>query len=173
MVDCDLRKPGLHNRLKYKNKEGLSTYLTDFSSFEDIVRQTRVDNLHFISAGPIPPNPSELLENGKFEELIDKCKEIYDYIIFDNPPLSIVSDGIVIGQKVDINLFVTRQDFSKKNEVKFIDHVHKKKSMKHAGIILNDIHLSKHAHVGSYGSEYSYKKKNSSYYFDSSPSYTG
>ena len=173
LVDCDLRKPSLHNRLKYKNKEGLSTYLTDFSSFEDIIRQTRVENLLFISAGPIPPNPSELLENGKFDELIDKCREIFDYIVFDNPPLSLVSDGVVIGQKVDVNLFVTRQDYSKRSEIKFIDHMHKKKSMKNAGIILNDIHLSKHAHVGAYGAEYGYKKKNSSYYFDSSPSYTG
>ncbi|MHA7110641.1 GumC family protein [Sunxiuqinia elliptica] len=173
LVDCDLRKPSLHNRLKYKNKEGLSTYLTDFSTFEDIFRQTRVDNLQFVSAGPIPPNPSELLENGKFEELIDRCRNIFDYIVFDNPPLSIVSDGIIIGQKVDINLFVTRQDYSKKNEVKFIDHVHRKKSMKNPGIVLNDIHVSKHAHVGSYGADYSYKKKSSYYYFESSPSYTG
>jgi capsular exopolysaccharide synthesis family protein len=172
LVDCDLRKPGLHNRMKYKNKEGLSTYLTDFSKFEDIVRQTRVENLQFISAGPIPPNPSELLENGRFEELISHCRDIFDYVVFDNPPLSLVSDGIVIGQQVDVNLFVTRQDFSKKSEVKFIDHVHHRKAMKNAGIILNDIHLSKHAYVGSYGADYSYRKKNS-YYFDSSPSYTG
>lgn len=173
LVDCDLRKPSLHARLKYKNKEGLSTYLTDFSSFDDIIRQTRVENLHFISAGPIPPTPSELLENGRFDELIDKCKKIFDYIIFDNPPLSLVSDGIIIGQKVDINLFVTRQDYSKKSEVKFIDHMHKNKSMKNAGIILNGINLSKHAHVGSYGSDYSYKKKSGNYYFDSSPSHAG
>ena len=172
LVDCDLRKPGLHNRMKYKNKEGLSTFLTDFSSFEDIVRQTRVENLHFVSAGPIPPNPSELLENGRLEALIEQCRDLFDFIVFDNPPLSLVSDGIVIGQKVDINLFVTRQDFSKKSEIRFIDHVNKRKSMKNAGIILNDINLSKHAHVGSYGADYSYRKKNS-YYFDSSPSYTG
>lgn len=173
LIDCDLRKPGLHNRLKYKNKEGMSNYLTDFSALEDIIRQTRVENLHFISAGPIPPNPSELIENDKFDELLEHCRQIYDYIVFDNPPLSLVSDGVVIGQKVDINLFVTRQDYSKKGEVRFIDHVHQKKSMNNAGIILNDINLSKHAHVGSYGSEYGYKKKNSNYYFESSPSYTG
>ncbi len=173
LVDCDLRKPSLHNRLKYKNKEGLSTYLTDFSSFEDIFRQTRVENLQFVSAGPIPPNPSELLENGKFEEFIERCRELFDYIVFDNPPLSLVSDGIVIGQKVDINLFITRQDYSKKNEVRFIDHVNKKKAMKNAGIILNDIHLSKHSNVGAYGADYSYRKNSSYYYFDSSPSYTG
>lgn len=167
LVDCDLRKPGLHNRLKYKNKEGLSTYLTGFTTFESVVRQTRVENLHFMSAGPIPPNPSELLENGKFEELVAKCREMYDCVVFDNPPVSLVTDGIVIGQMVDINLFVTRQDYSKRGEVKFIDHMHKNKGMKNAGIILNDIHLSKHAYVGAYGSEYKYKKKNS-YYYESS-----
>lgn len=173
LVDCDLRKPSLHTRLKYKNKEGLSTYLTSFSTFEDVVRQTRVDNLYFVSAGPVPPNPSELLENGKFEDLINKAKESFDYIIFDNPPISLVSDGIIIGQKVDINLFVTRQDYSKKSEIKYIDHVHKKKSMQNAGIILNGINLSKHAHVGAYGADYSYKKKSSNYYFNSSPSHAG
>ncbi len=173
LIDCDMRKPSLHARLKYKNKEGLSTFLTAFSSFDDILRQTRVDNLYFISAGPIPPNPSELLENGKFDELIERAKERFDYIVFDNPPISLVSDGIIIGQKVDINLFVTRQDYSKKSEIKFIDHVHKKKSMNNAGIILNGINLSKHAHAGSYGADYSFKKKSGNYYFNSSPSHAG
>ncbi len=157
IIDCDLRKPSLHKYFGCKNQVGLSTYLTGQDSIEKIIQTTPIGNLSLISAGSTPPNPSEILETGKLEELIRDSRSRFDYIIVDNPPLSLVSDGIIISQFTDVNLFVLRQDYSTKGEVRFINHMHINKSMKNAGIILNDIHIRKHSQVGYYGAKYSYR----------------
>jgi len=157
LIDCDLRKPGLHKQFGCQNYSGLSTYLITQHEKQDVVQKTKIENLFLIAGGPVPPNPSEILETGRLERLIQDAREEYDYIIIDNAPLSLVSDGIIISQFTDVNLFVLRQDYSKKGEVRFINHMHVNKSMKNAGIILNDIHVRRHAQVGYYGAQYIYK----------------
>ncbi|MGV8095607.1 MAG: GumC family protein [Mangrovibacterium sp.] len=157
LIDCDLRKPGLHKQFGCQNYSGLSTYLITQHEQQDIIQTTKIENLYLVAGGPVPPNPSEILETGRLERLIQDARKEYDYIIIDNAPLSLVSDGIIISQFTDVNLFVLRQDYSKKGEVRFINHMHVNKSMKNAGIILNDIHIRKHAQVGYYGAQYIYK----------------
>lgn len=157
LIDCDLRKPTIHKQFGCQNYSGLSTYLITQHEQQDIIQKTKIENLYLISGGPVPPNPSEILETGRLEQLIRNTREEFDYIIIDNAPLSLVSDGIVISQFTDVNLFVLRQDYSKKSEVRFINHMHINKSMKNAGIILNDIHIRKHAQAGYYGAQYIYK----------------
>ena len=157
IIDCDLRKPSLHKYFGCNNKIGLSTYLIGQNNMEEIIQATQIENLSLISAGSTPPNPSEILETGTLEELIKNSRSHFDYIIIDNPPLSLVSDGIIISQFTDVNMFVLRQDYSTKGEVRFINHMHINKSMKNAGIILNDIHIRKHSQVGYYGAKYSYR----------------
>lgn len=157
LIDCDLRKPGLHKQFGCQNYSGLSTYLITQHEKADIIQKTKIENLFLIPGGPVPPNPSEILETGRLERLIQEAREEYDYIVIDNAPLSLVSDGIIISQFTDVNLFVLRQDYSKKGEVRFINHMHVNKSMKNAGIILNDIHIRRHAQVGYYGAQYIYK----------------
>ncbi|MCW0483150.1 GumC family protein [Gaoshiqia sediminis] len=163
LIDCDMRKPSAHKYLSCENTVGLSTYLIGQHERNEIIQKTKIENLQLISGGPVPPNPSEMLETGRLKQLISECRIEYDYIIIDNSPLSLVSDGIIISQFTDINLFVLRQDYSTKGEVRFINHMNTDKSMKNAGIILNDINLRKHAHTGYYGAKYSFK---SSYGFD-------
>ena len=157
IIDCDLRKPSLHKSLGCQNYIGLSTYLVSQNERDEIIQKTSVENLFLIPGGPIPPNPSEMLETGRLEKLIQEAREEFDYIIIDNAPLSLVSDGIIISQFTDVNLFVLRQDYSTKGEVRFVNHMNINKSMKNAGIILNDIHVRKYAQVGYYGAKYSYK----------------
>ena len=157
LIDCDLRKPSLHKQFGCQNYSGLSTYLITQHEKQDIIQKTKIENLFLISGGPVPPNPSEILETGRLEQLIQEAREEYNYIIIDNAPLSLVSDGIIISQFTDVNLFVLRQDYSKKGEVRFINHMHVNKSMINAGIILNDIHVRRHAQVGYYGAQYIYK----------------
>ncbi len=157
LIDCDLRKPSIHKHFGCQNYSGLSTYLITQHEQEEVVQKTKIENLFLIAGGPVPPNPSEILETGRLEHLIREARKEYDYIIIDNAPLSLVSDGIIISQFTDVNLFILRQDYSKKSEVRFINHMHMNKSMKNAGIILNDIHVRKHAQVGYYGAQYIYK----------------
>ncbi|MGD9932039.1 MAG: GumC family protein [Mangrovibacterium sp.] len=163
LIDCDMRKPSAHKYLSCENTVGLSTFLIGQHERNEIIQKTKIENLQLISGGPVPPNPSEMLETGRLKQLISDCRQEYDYIVIDNSPLSLVSDGIIISQFTDINLFVLRQDYSTKGEVRFINHMNTDKSMKNAGIILNDINLRKYANTGYYGAKYSFK---SSYGFD-------
>ncbi len=163
LIDCDMRKPSAHKYLSCENTVGLSTYLIEQNERSEIIQKTQIENLSLISGGPVPPNPSEMLETGRLKQLINDCRQEFDYIVIDNSPLSLVSDAIIISQFTDINLFVLRQDYSTKGEVRFVNHMNKDKSMKNAGIILNDINIRKSANTGYYGAKYSFK---SSYGFD-------
>ena len=164
LIDSDLRKPSIHKFLNLENKEGLSTYLVGANDLKDIRVKTRIENLSFIPGGPIPPSPSELVENPRYEELLKTFKDQYDYIIIDNPPLTMVSDGIIMSYYSDLNLFVLKQDYSSKDQVKFLNYVTKQRQMKNPGIIFNDINTTKYIYAGYYGSKYNYKNSYGHYY---------
>ncbi|MCX6239839.1 MAG: polysaccharide biosynthesis tyrosine autokinase, partial [Bacteroidia bacterium] len=93
LVGVDMRMSKLHLTFNSDNKTGISTYLSNQSTFEEVVRSTSLENLSFVSSGPVPPNPAELLENGAFERFLAKAKTKFDYIILDTPPVSMVADG--------------------------------------------------------------------------------
>ena len=164
LIDADLRKPGIHKFLNLENKHGLSTYLVGASGLDEIRQKTPIDNLTLISGGVIPPSPSEIIENPRFEELLGAFRNEYDYILIDNPPLTLVSDGIIMSCYSDINLYVLKQDYSSKDQVKFINYVSKQRKMKNPGIIFNDINPKKYVYAGYYGSKYNYKSSYGHYY---------
>jgi capsular exopolysaccharide synthesis family protein len=141
------------------HQEGLSTYLIKQNKFNEIVHPTPIENLSFVSSGPIPPNPAELLENGGFERFIAEARVAFDYVILDNPPASIVTDGIISGRYSDANLFLLRQEYSHKTQLKFIDQIAAKDTMQRVCIVLNDIHVGSYA----YGQKYGYAGKSNSY----------
>jgi len=149
LVGCDLRKPRLHEIFDIGNTRGLSTFLINNHSLKEIVTPTKVQNLSIVNSGPIPPNPAELLGNGEFERFIEDAKKEYDYIILDNAPVTLVTDGILTSKHADANLFVLRQGYSHKDQVKFINQLAEKESIKKIGMILND---AKHSNTGNYGS---------------------
>ncbi len=164
LIDADLRKPSIHNFLQLENKEGLSTYLVGSSNLQEIRQKTSIPNLTLISGGPIPPSPSELIESDLFEDLLNSFKDHYEYIIIDNPPLTLVSDGINNSYHSNMNLFVLKQDYSSKDQVKFINYISKQRKMKNPGIIFNDINTKKYVYAGYYGSKYNYKNSYGHYY---------
>ncbi len=164
LIDADLRKPGVHKFFDLENKNGLSTYLVGAVELEEIRQKTKIDNLTLISGGPIPPSPSEIIENPRFETLLENFRKEYDYIIIDNPPLTLVSDGIIMSYYSDINLYVLKQDYSSKDQVKFINYVSKQRKMRNPGIIFNDINPKKYVYAGYYGSKYNYKNSYGHYY---------
>ncbi|MGQ8338415.1 GumC family protein [Sunxiuqinia sp. A32] len=164
LIDADLRKPSIHSFLDLENKDGLSTYLVGAVDLDQIRKKTKVNNLTLIPGGPIPPSPSELIENDRFKELLDTFRDKYDYIIIDNPPLTLVSDGINMSYHSDMNLFVLKQDYSSKDQVKFLNYVTKQRKMKNPGIVFNDINTKKYVYAGYYGSKYNYKNSYGHYY---------
>ncbi|MRT91933.1 tyrosine-protein kinase [Ancylomarina sp. 16SWW S1-10-2] len=151
LVGCDLRKPRLHEIFGIGNTKGLSTFLIKNHSLKEIVTSTKVQNMSIVNSGPIPPNPAELLGNGEFERFIDEAKKEFDYIILDNAPVTLVTDGILTSKYADANLFVLRQGYSHKDQVKFINQLSEKESIKHIGLILNDAKQSNTGNYGSYG----------------------
>jgi len=101
IVDSDLRKPVQHKTFKYRNTDGLTNYLTSDRGIGDFVKGTGIPNLYLLNAGPVPPNPSELLCSEKMASLIENLKRSFSFILFDSPPVLSVSDALVMGPGID------------------------------------------------------------------------
>lgn len=96
LIDADLRRPRMHAYLDIKNKEGLANYLGGFCALDAIIHRADDLNLDYITAGDLPPNPAELLSSQKIKALVDTVKERYDYILFDTPPINLVTDATAL-----------------------------------------------------------------------------
>lgn len=112
LVDCDLRKPILHRYLRLNESfyKGLTNILTGGVLSESIINVKSV-NLHVIIADAIPPDPTEMLGSERMKALVEELEKEYDYIIFDTPPVSVVTDAAVLSQYVDGVILVIRQNY--------------------------------------------------------------
>ena len=153
LVGLDLRKPRIHRVLGISNSVGLSSYLIGESKLADIIIKTDIDNLYYTPAGPIPPNPAELIDSEEMDQFFSSVRKDFDYIIVDTPPLAVVTDTLLIGRVVDTNLFVVRQRFSSRNTISIIEDLYRSGRLKSPGIIINDINLT--GYYG-YGIRYGY-----------------
>ncbi|MEN8225144.1 MAG: polysaccharide biosynthesis tyrosine autokinase, partial [Bacteroidota bacterium] len=95
LMGFDLRKPKIYQDFGLTNTEGISSYLINKHSLDEIIQTSPVENLDVIMAGPVPPNPSELIASEKTDEFFARLKEIYDFIIIDTPPLGLVTDAFL------------------------------------------------------------------------------
>lgn len=158
LVGLDLRKPKLHKILGTNNNIGLTSYLIGEADYEDIVFATKIKNLFFTPSGTIPPNPAELIESERMDEFFKLARKNYDYIIVDTPPVSIVTDTLLLAQYVDINLFVVRQRYSDKNTIDLINDLDEQGELKNMGILINDISISGYYGYGlRYGNTMGYR----------------
>ncbi|TSD65890.1 polysaccharide biosynthesis tyrosine autokinase [Inquilinus sp. KBS0705] len=113
LIGADLRRSKLHKTFKVPNDTGLSTYLSNQSTLDDVILKSSQDNLDFIISGPVPPNPSELLHSARMIDMINLLKLRYDVIMIDTAPIGLVSDAIPLIRMSDINIFVIRSGKSK------------------------------------------------------------
>ena len=100
LVDCDLRKPRLHKVFNTSNLIGLTSVLASKSSLNDTVKPVK-DGLSILTSGPIPPNPVELIRSNMMEQLINTLRDLFDVVIFDTPPVGLVTDAAIISSKLD------------------------------------------------------------------------
>lgn len=114
LIDADLRKPTVHYSFRVDNVRGLSNLLVDNIPFDDVVHETNIENLHVVTCGPIPPNPSELLASKKMDSMIEELKKVYDVILIDSPPVLAVTDAQILSALVDGVVLVVR---SKETEI--------------------------------------------------------
>lgn len=153
IVDLDMRKPKVHIAFESeKVQKGMSTILIGKEKIEDCIQESELENLHFISAGPMPPNPSELLLSPKFDEFLETLKKTYDVIFLDSPPVGLVTDGILVMKKADLPIYVVRADYSKRSYLKSVHSLISNNKFEHLSVILNGVKSGK----GSYGYGYGY-----------------
>lgn len=137
LVNFDLRNS--QSLLKDKdNVNGLSFYLSNEVELSSIIQKSYFKTLDIINAGPVPPNPLELMENEKIASLFEYLKRNYDYIIIDTPPMAQVSDAFTIIQYTDLILLVVRYNITKKKLLKLVLSELKSKGINNVNIILND-----------------------------------
>ena len=111
IVDADMRRSVLLGRIAVNsNVKGLSYFLSNQSKLEEVVCSTNVENLHIIFSGPVPPNPTELLDSEVFREMLDTLRQTYDYILIDTPPPGSVIDSAIVAKISDGAIFVIQSE---------------------------------------------------------------
>lgn len=160
MVDADLRKSVLRGRYKASHEKfGLSHYLSGQSELDDTVCETNIENFYIIFAGPIPPNPSELLGSDNFAHMVKRLREDFDYVIIDTPPLGSVIDGAVVSARCDGAVIVIESNAVSYKFVQSVKEQLEKAGVRILGCVLNKVNLSSKSHYGKY-----YEKYYGSYY---------
>ena len=101
LIDCDMRNPTVHKNFNLSNKIGLSSCISMGTAVADAVQETGIEGLDALTAGVIPPNPSELLGSERMKNILQRAKEEYDYVLIDTPPVMPVTDALIVSRFVD------------------------------------------------------------------------
>lgn len=149
LLELDLRKPRLSGLLNVNRDPGISNYLVGKIPIEGIIKETAIKNLFIISAGAIPPNPSELILSSKFKDMIEEIKARFDYLIIDSAPIGPVSDSLLLKDYADTTIFVVRHNATPKMYIKLIDNLYGQKKFKNMCIVFNG--LKRRGIGGNYG----------------------
>lgn len=152
----DLRKPRLANIFKVNGHAGISTYLIGKSSLDEILQHTDFPNLDVLCSGPVPPNPSELVDSEKNRELLRELKKRYDYIILDTPPVSLIADAQCLAKEADVNLFVVRSGHTDKGVMRIALSELEERSNVKVNFVLNGIQNAMQKYGYGYGKAYGY-----------------
>lgn len=159
LIDCDLRKPRVHAVFESERFPGVSDYLFNNCTLDDITRKTKLDNLNFITAGTIPPNPSELLGSKQMSVFFDTLKAIYDLIIIDSPPFISVTDSEILSRIADGTILIVQANKTPIDAfLKACDRINNIAPHKFLGSVLNNFSFK-----NVYGYYYNY------YYYYSRP----
>lgn len=157
LLDFDMHKPKVHQSLELNNEIGLSSYIVGKSSLEDVIQRADLANVDVITAGPVPPNASELVLSPRVDQLLARLKEMYDYIIIDTPPLMLISDSMVLMRAVDIGMFVMNTDKATRAGVRHLEELVESNKLTHTALILNNVKLKKwRYYYGRYSYNYGY-----------------
>jgi capsular exopolysaccharide synthesis family protein len=157
LLGLDIRKPALGRLFSISDREvGITPLLVkDTVTKDDLNRQIRPSgenkNLDLLLAGPIPPNPAELLARDNMKTIIDILREEYDYVILDTAPVGLVSDTLQLGHFADVSVFVCRADYTPKSSFDLINSIHEEGKMPNICIVLNGVDMSKKKYGYYYG----------------------
>jgi capsular exopolysaccharide synthesis family protein len=138
LVDLDMRKAKRNTPFAIPDSQkGVSTALIRKYDIEECIVPTGLENFDYIPAGPLPPNPSELLMNGDFTHVIDRLKELYEFVIIDTPPVGLVTDGIMAMKKTDVTIYVVRANYSRKDFIQNIERIQNLHKLTNVSVVFN------------------------------------
>lgn len=151
IVDCDLRKPRMHTVFKAQRFPGFSDFFFGQATYEEIIHKSDLTNLYYITAGTIPPNPSELLSSEQMEDFLERLKLEFDLIVIDSPPIIAVTDSEILSRLVDATILVVSANNTEIELMRKAAELltHERKSF--IGAILNNF-----SYKSGYGSYYKY-----------------
>ena len=162
IIGSDIRNPQLqrYNEAR-RGLTGLSEFLYDENTLvQDIIHITSFNPYcDVIYSGNIPPNPTELLTNGRYEKLISQLESQYDYIILDTAPLMLVTDTFLFAEMADATLYVTRSEFTEKSLIEFANKNIDQKKIRNVAFVMNDVDRDYFGYGNKYGYGYGAKEK--------------
>mgnify|MGYP001614539593 CR=1 FL=1 len=158
LVDCDLRKPSIHKKMRISNTVGLTNILVQNMKKEECVVKTTVNNLCVLTSGPVPPNPAELLGTKKMRDFIEELKSEYDIVLIDAPPVLAVTDAQILSTIVDGVVFVASYGEAQKNALVDAKQLIDKVGGKILGIVFNKVPEAISGYYGKYYKGY-YEKE--------------
>ena len=161
LVDLDLRKSVLKDRLEFKSEgeiQGLDYYLSGLSEYQNVVYETNISNGYIVPVSNLLENPSALLEDPRMGELLDRLAEDYRYVIIDSPPLDSVADGALIASLCDGAILVVRSGMTSRRLIKQSVQQLERVRCRLLGMVLNRVETKSRAYqkyYGKYGNYYS------------------
>ena len=160
VIGLDVRKPKLAEYLGLDNKTGITMFLSGHSEKSKLIRPSGVHkNLDIIPAGPIPPNPNELLARQELDDLIAEYRTVYDYIILDTAPVGAVSDTFSLDRFSDVTLYLVRAEYTHKQSIAEAEVIFNTGKLKNLYFVLNASDIKKASYRYGYGKRYGYGRK--------------
>jgi len=159
LVDADMRKGYLHKVMRCQGEKGLSDILSGRITLFDAIQKTQLNNLHVITHGQLPPNPSELLMHENFSRFVKEISGMYDLVIFDTPPILAVTDAALVGGQAGTTLMVTRYGINGVKEIEVAKRRLEQNGLLVKGVIFNAVErkASTYSEYGYYQYEYQSK----------------
>ncbi len=153
LVGLDIRLPMLAQNLGLPSSPGVTNYLSGaVDDVESLINHS--SNCDVIVAGPVPPNPSELLLSNRIDQLITELRKRYDYVILDSAPIGLVSDTFSLSKYSDVTLYVSRANYTKKSFIKYLNSVVERGQLKNVAVVVNDTNPKlSHGYGYGYGSK--------------------
>lgn len=158
ILDFDMRKPRLDKVFGIESYKGISTILSGQTGIDECIIESGIPNLDFITSGPVPPNPSELILLPSLSELIEHLKKSYEYIIIDTPPIGLVTDALEALKLSDYPIYVVRAAYSNKAFLQNINRIIVENKIHNLSIVINDFGrgASGYGTYSTYGNYYGY-----------------
>jgi capsular exopolysaccharide synthesis family protein len=156
LVDCDLRRPRIHRVFGMSGDDGLTTALLDDTALDRAIQASEVPNLSVLPAGPIPPNPADLMHSERFRAIIAELRGRFDRVVLDSSPIAPVTDATILSAYVDATMLVVRAFVTKKDMARHTLRSLRDIGSKLAGVVVNAVDFTRHeykytSYYGRYG----------------------